>query len=102
MKPTYQVAVIGAVAPYATFYGYLAYLPGCAAALSLTSGNSIVAGASMDLTISSLIFWRFPFRGSRQSGKRCAWRLVPGNGVVGWLFALPAFRCLRACRLATR
>lgn len=101
MKRFYLIAaIIGAIAPYATYFGYLAYVPGSSGALSLAWGNPIAAATLMDFTISCLVFWPFVFSESRRLGMRYPWFFVIANTLIGLSFALPAFLYLRERRQA--
>jgi hypothetical protein len=100
MKAFYLVAaIIGAIAPFATYAGYLAYVPGSSAALSLAWGNAIAAATLADLTISCLVFWPFMFNESRRLGMRFPWFFVLTNMLIGLSFALPAFLYVRERKL---
>ena len=103
MKNFYLIAAaIGAVAPYATYFGYLAYVPGSSGALSLAWGNPIAAATLTDFTISCLVFWPFVFVESKKLGIRYWWLFVVTNIFIGLSFALPAFLYLRERRLMSR
>ena len=100
MKHFYLVAaIIGAIAPYATYFGYLAYVPGSSSALSLAWGNPIAAATLVDFTISCLVFWPFVFAESTKLGMRHGWFFVLTNIVIGLSFALPAFLYMRERKL---
>ena len=103
MKNFYLIAAaIGAVAPFATYFGYLAYVPGSSGALSLAWGNPIAAATLADFTISCLVFWPFVFVESKKLGIRYWWLFVVTNIFIGLSFALPAFLYLRERRLMSR
>ncbi len=103
MKIFYLIAAaIGAVAPFATYFGYLAYVPGSSGALSLSWGNPIAAATLTDFTISCLVFWPFVFIESKKLGVRYWWLFVVTNIFVGLSFALPAFLYVRERRLTGR
>ena len=103
MKNFYLIAAaIGAVAPYATYFGYLAYVPGSSSALSLAWGNPIAAATLTDFTISCLVFWPFVYVESKKLGIRYWWLFVVTNIFIGLSFALPAFLYLRERRLMSR
>ena len=103
MKNFYLIAAaIGAVAPYATYYGYLAYVPGSSGALSLAWGNPIAAATLTDFTISCLVFWPFVYVESKKLGIRYWWLFVVTNIFIGLSFALPAFLYVRERRLTSR
>ena len=103
MKNFYLIAAaIGAVAPFAMYFGYLAYVPGSSSALSLAWGNPIAAATLTDFTISCLVFWPFVFVESKKLGIRYWWLFVVTNIFIGLSFALPAFLYLREGRLMSR
>ena len=102
MKNFYLIAAaIGAVAPFATYFGYLAYVPGSSGALSLAWGNPIAAATLTDFTISCLVFWPFVFVESKKLGVRYWWLFVVTNIFIGLSFALPAFLYVRERRLTS-
>ncbi len=87
----FLAAAIGAIVPYAVYFGYLAYVPGSSGALSLAWDNPIAAATLADFTLSCLVFWPFVFKESRKLGIRHAWFFIVTNILVGLSFALPAF-----------
>ena len=96
MKIFYLIAaIIGAIAPYATYFGYLAYVPGASGVLSLAWGSPIAAATLVDFTISCLVFWPFVFAESRRFGIRYWWLFIVANIFIGLSFALPAFLYVR-------
>ena len=100
MKIFYLIAaIVGAIAPYATFFGYLATVPGSSGALSLAWGNPIAAATLTDFTISCLVFWPFLIAESRKLGIRHWWFFIGSNMLIGLSFALPAFLYVRERRL---
>ena len=103
MKNFYLIAAaIGAVAPYATYFGYLAYVPGSSSALSLAWGNPIAAATLTDFAIACLVFWPFVYVESKKLGIRYWWLFVVSNIFIGLSFALPAFLYVRERRLTNR
>ena len=103
MKRFYLIAaIIGAIAPYATYFGYLAYVPGASGAPSLAWGNPIAAATLMDFTISCLVFWPFVFVEAKRLDMKHAWFFVVTNVFIGLSFALPAFLYLRERKLSLR
>lgn len=84
-------AIVGAIVPYATYFGYLAYVPGSSGALSLAWGNPIAAATLADFTLSCLVFWPFVFGESRRLGIRRPLFFIAANVLIGLSFALPAF-----------
>ena len=103
MKNFYLIAAaIGAVAPYAIYFGYLAYVPGSSSALSLAWGNPIAAATLTDFMIACLVFWPFVYVESKKLGIRYWWLFVLTNIFIGLSFALPAFLYVRERRLTSR
>jgi hypothetical protein len=92
-------AIVGAIAPYATYFGYLAAVPGASGALSLAWANPIAAATLVDFSISCLVFWPLLFIESKRLGIRYWWAFIPANLIIGLSFALPAFLYLRETRL---
>ncbi|HEX9391375.1 MAG TPA: DUF2834 domain-containing protein [Usitatibacteraceae bacterium] len=90
-------AIIGGILPYATYFGYVAYVPGSSGALSLAWGNPIAAATLVDFIISCLVFWPFLFSEARRLGMRGPLFYVAGNCLIGLSFALPAFLYMREC-----
>ncbi len=96
LKTVYgTAAIIGAILPYATYFGYLQAVPGAAGALSLAWGSPIAAATLMDFSISCLVFWVFLFAESKRLNMKHAWFFVLTNLVIGLSFALPAFLYFR-------
>lgn len=101
MKTFYLLAaVVGAIAPYAVYFGYLEYVPGSSGALSLAWGNPIAAATLTDFTISCLVFWPFLVTESRKLAIRHWWLFIVANIFIGLSFALPAFLYIRERRMA--
>ncbi len=101
MKTFYLIAaIVGAIAPYATYFGYLEYVPGSSGALSLAWGNPIAAATLTDFTISCLVFWPFLRTESRRLALRFWWLFIAANVLIGLSFALPAFLYVRERQLA--
>lgn len=92
MKRFYLIAaIIGAIAPYATYFGYLAQVPGASGALSLAWGSAISAATLVDFTISCLVFWPFVFVESTRLNIKWPLLFVISNMLIGLSFALPLF-----------
>jgi hypothetical protein len=92
MKKFYLLAaIIGAISPYATYFGYLAYVPGASGALSLAWGSAISTATLVDFTISCLVFWPFVFAESRRLNIKWPLLFVVSNVLIGLSFALPLF-----------
>ena len=99
MKNFYLLAaIVGAVAPYAVYFGYLAYVPGASGAMSLAWGNPIAAATLMDFSISCLVFWPFLFTECRRLAIDYWWFFVAANIIIGLSFAMPAFLYMRERR----
>ena len=100
MKKFYFIAmIIGAIAPYATYFGYLGLVPGASGAMSLAYGSPIAAATLIDFSISCLVFWPFLFSEAKQLGIRYPFFYVAANLVIGLSFALPAFLYIRECSI---
>jgi Terpene cyclase DEP1 len=84
-------AIIGAIAPYATYFGYLAHVPGASGALSLAWGSAIAATTLVDFTISCLVFWPFVFVEAKRLGIKWPLLFIISNVLIGLSFALPLF-----------
>ena len=92
MKKFYLLAaIIGAIAPYAIYFGYLAYVPGASGALSLAWASAISAATLVDFSISCLVFWPFVFVESKRLGIKWPPLFVVANILIGLSFALPLF-----------
>jgi hypothetical protein len=99
MKTFYLfAAVIGAILPYLTYFGYLAYVPGSSGALSLAYANPIAAATLADFTISCLVFWPFVFAECARLKIKLWWLFIIANVFIGLSFALPAFLYVRERR----
>jgi Terpene cyclase DEP1 len=92
-------AIVGAIAPYATYFGYLAAYPGASGALSLAWGSPIAAATLVDFTISCLVFWPFVFVESRRLNIKWPLLFVVSNCLIGLSFALPLFLYCREIAL---
>ncbi|MCE2989877.1 MAG: DUF2834 domain-containing protein [Burkholderiales bacterium] len=92
-------AIIGGIAPYATYFGYLAYVPGASGALGLVWGSAISAATLIDFTISCVVFWPFLYTEAKRLGIRHWWAFIPANLIIGLSFALPAFLYVRERKL---
>ena len=96
-----SAAIIGAIVPYATYFGYLQASPIASGALSLAWGSPIAAATLADFTIACLVFWVFVISESRRLGMKYFWFFLVANLIIGLSFALPAFlyareRCTNA------
>jgi hypothetical protein len=96
----FVAACIGAIAPYATYFGFLAAVPGSSGALSLAWGTPIAAATLMDFSISCLVFWPFMFAEAKRLKLSAPWLFIVANCVIGLSFALPAFLYIRERALA--
>lgn len=101
MKRFYLIAaIIGAIAPYATYFGYLAAYPGASGALSLAWGSAISAATLVDFSISCLVFWPFVFVESKRLHIKWPLLFVIANLLIGLSFALPIFLYCREIAIA--
>lgn len=96
------LAIVGAIAPFAVYFGYLAQVPGADGALSLAWGNPIAAATLTDFTIGCIAFWAFALTEARRLGMRHVWLYLVANIFIGLSFALPAFLYMRDRALAGR
>ncbi|RMF44543.1 MAG: DUF2834 domain-containing protein [Deltaproteobacteria bacterium] len=88
MKNLYlTLAVVGALVPYAFFFGFFAD-QGLTAFVPALFVNGAAAGFTADLLISSLVFWIYLF--SRDQGPN-PWLYVVLNLTIGLSCALPAY-----------
>jgi Terpene cyclase DEP1 len=96
-------AIVGAIAPYATYFGFLSAVPGASGALSLAWGTPIAAATLVDFSISCLVFWPFMFAEAKRlrmrGGITSPWFFVVANLLIGLSFALPAFLYFRESAL---
>ncbi len=100
MKRFYlAAAIIGAIAPYATYFGYLAQVPGASGALSLAWGSAISAATLIDFSISCLVFWPFVFVESARQKIKWPLLFIVSNVLIGLSFALPLFLYCREIAL---
>jgi hypothetical protein len=96
IKTFYLIAaIIGGIAPYAMYFGYLSALPGSSGALSLAWGSAISAATLVDFSISCVVFWPFMYVEAKRLGIRYWWAFIPANLIIGLSFALPAFLYVR-------
>ena len=101
MKAFYlAAAILGGIAPYAVYFGYIAYIPGASGALSLAWGNPIAAATLTDFTLSCLVFWPFLISESRRLRIGHAWLYIAAKALIGLSFDLPAFLYMRERALA--
>lgn len=91
----FVAAIVGAVAPYAVFFGYVAYVPGASNALSLAWGSPIAAATLADFTVACLVFWPFLVVEARRLNMQHAWFYIVTTALIGLSFALPAFLFMR-------
>ena len=90
MKTVYLVlAVLGAVVPYAMFFGFFAEQGiDLAAFIAALFANGASGGFTADLLISSLVFWIYMF--TRPDGPK-PWLFIVLNLTIGLSCALPAY-----------
>ncbi len=87
------LAIVGAVVPYLFFAGFFASaginLPGFISALFV---NGAAAGFTVDLLISSAVFWIFMFsRRATEPEAPQPWLFIVLNLTIGLSCALPAY-----------
>jgi hypothetical protein len=96
LKTVYGIAaIIGAILPYATYFGYLQAVSSASGAMSLAWGSPIAAATLTDFSIACLVFWVFLFAESKRLNLKHTWFFVLTNLVIGLSFALPAFLYFR-------
>ncbi len=95
-------ASIGAIAPYAVYFGYIHFYPGTSGALSLAWGSAISAATLTDFSLSCLVFWPFVFVEAKRNEIRWPFFFVITNVLIGLSFALPAFLYARERAMAAR
>jgi hypothetical protein len=101
IRTFYLIAtIVGGIAPYGVYFGYLAAFPGSAGALSLAWGSAIAAATLVDFSISCLVFWPFLYVESTRLNIRYWWAFIPANLIIGLSFALPAFLYVREGKLS--
>ena len=93
MKRVYLIAaIIGAVVPYAFFFGFFrdngVDLPAFISALFV---NGAAGGFSADLLISSFVFWAFMFQQQRRANGPKPALFIVLNLCIGLSCALPAY-----------
>jgi hypothetical protein len=90
MKTLYLLlAIIGAVVPYAFFFGFFVDQGiDLAAVVGALFANGASGGFTADLLISSLVFWLYMF--SRAGGPK-PWLFIALNLTIGLSCALPAY-----------
>lgn len=93
-------AIVGAIAPTATYFGYLAQIPGSPSALSLAWGSPIAAATLVDFAISCLVFWSFVFVEAKRLNIKWSIVFAIATCVIGLSFALPWFLYRREAALA--
>ena len=95
------LALAGAAGPYGFFIQHFIQegigLSSFVAALFATPAGS---GFTVDLLVSSAVFWIFLFRESGIHGLRYPWAYVILNLAVGLSCALPLFLCFRERAMA--
>lgn len=93
MKRFYIIMmVLGTVLPWAFFLQFFSQ-NGVDIPLFISElfGNNAAGGFSMDLIISSLVFWVWSYRDARQRGIKHWWVVVPMNLLGGLSLALPFY-----------
>ena len=89
--------VVGTVGPWFYFAQFFADtglgMGGFIAALFV---NDASGGATVDLVLSSLVFWVWSFADARGRGVRHWWIVVPANLAIGLSLALPLYLWMRS------
>jgi hypothetical protein len=92
--------VIGAVAPYAIFIPYLArHGLNLGEIFAQAVAGPIPLLLTIDILLSSVVFWGFMWAESRRLGMKGWWLLIIPNLLVGLCCALPLFLLWREVRL---
>jgi len=94
MKRFYLVlCVLGTVLPYWQFLQFFGDGGGLdfVGFLGAATANPVAAGFSIDLVLSSVVFWAFLFTDGRRHGVRHLWVCVAANLLVGLSLALPLY-----------
>ena len=93
------LAIVGAIAPYVFFLDFMAQSgPGLATFLGALLANGASGGFTVDLLISSSVFWAFIWQDSGRSGVSYPWIYVLVNLLIGLSCALPLYLYMRERR----
>lgn len=85
------LAIVGAIAPWFFFAGFFAEHGLAGRFVPSLFVNGAAAGFTVDLLISSAVFWIFLFAEARRAGVARPWLYVVVNLVIGLSCALPLF-----------
>lgn len=96
----FVLAIVGAVLPWIYFAKFLAVEGSSTEFIPALFVNGATSGATVDLLISSLVFWILLFREGRLRGMGRLWVYVIVNLLIGLSCALPLFLWAREGRLA--
>ncbi len=98
MKRIYLIlTIIGAITPYIFFMPFFAANGfDLIAFLSQLFANGPASGFTVDLLISSFVFWLWAYLDSRQHDVKKWWLIIPANLLVGLSMAMPLYFYLRA------
>jgi hypothetical protein len=99
MKNLYlSLAVLGGLIPYLFFFEFIK-LEGINVPLFVESlfVNSAAAGFSIDLVISSFVFWLFMFQQKRETTAPTPYLFIILNLTIGLSCALPAYLYTKEC-----
>ncbi len=93
------LAIVGGIAPYIFFLDFMAQSgPGLVTFLGALFANGASGGFTVDLVISSAVFWAFLWQDSGRSGVAHPWIYVLVNLLIGLSCALPLYLYMRARR----
>ncbi|MFT2092020.1 DUF2834 domain-containing protein [Paraglaciecola sp. 2405UD69-4] len=104
MKNLYLIlAIVGGIIPYLYFFQFI-QLEGLNIPLFVTSlfVNGAAAGFSVDLLISSFVFWLFMFNESKNSSNPKPLFFIIINLTVGLSCALPAYLYVKSAMQSSR
>jgi hypothetical protein len=94
------LAIGGAVLPWFFFADFFANQASAGAFVGALFANGATGGFTVDLLISSVVFWIFFFPEARRVGVTGSWVFVVVNLLVGLACALPLFLWRRERALA--
>lgn len=93
------LAILGAIAPWIFFLEFMAQSgPGLGAFIGGLFVNGAAGGFTMDLLISSAVFWLFVWNDSGSARVRYPWAYVLVNLGIGLSCALPLYLYMRERR----
>jgi hypothetical protein len=85
------MAVLGAVVPYWFLISFFRTEGIGPSFLGAIFANGAATGFTIDLILSSVVFWIFLFREAKRTGVRRPWIYVAVNLTIGLSCALPLF-----------